>query len=164
MRRHNYDFPDGRLRHQKNGWARVRDENGKVTVSYKQLNERTLHGTKEICITVDSFNNARALLEALGLQSNAYQETRRESWRLGNIEIELDHWPWSRPYVEVEAPDEPTIREIFTKLGLDYAKAVFGSVEVVYQAEYDVTDDDIWEVQRITFDDPVPANFKRKDA
>src|SRR6476659_9524031 len=84
MRRTRYDFPDHRLQNERNGWARVRDEGDKITVSYKELSDRTLHGTKEVCITVDSFENAGQLFECIGLTDTAYQETKRESWRLGD--------------------------------------------------------------------------------
>jgi len=43
MRRYNFDYPDGRLRIENNGWARVRDEAGKITMSYKEQKDRTLH-------------------------------------------------------------------------------------------------------------------------
>lgn len=46
MRRCTFDFPDKKL-HQVNGWVRVRDEGDKVTLSYKQLNDRSLHGNME---------------------------------------------------------------------------------------------------------------------
>lgn len=166
MRRYNFDFPDKHLQRQNNGWARVRDESGKVTMSYKELGDRTLHGTSEVCITVDSFDSAKSFLESIGLQPTSYQETKRESWRLGDLEIELDHWPWTKPYVEIEAPNEIAMHDIFAKLDLPYDQAVFGSVEVVYQAEYDVTDAEIWDVSTITFEKTVPAIFarNRKDA
>jgi adenylate cyclase class 2 len=162
MRRNNYDFPDHRLQKERNGWARVRDEGDKITVSYKQLNHRTLHGTQEVCVTVDSFTNAQQLLEALGLQSSSYQETKRESWKLGDVEIELDQWPWTEPYVEIEAPDERSLHDTAEQLDLDYEQAVFGSVEVVYQNEYDVSDEEIWDVQIITFSEPVPKLFQER--
>lgn len=54
MRRKTYDYPDHRLR-EVGGWIRVRDEGDKVTLSYKQLNDWTLHGTKEINVVVDAF-------------------------------------------------------------------------------------------------------------
>lgn len=157
MRRYNFDFPDGRLQKEQKGWARVRDEGGKITASYKQLNGRTLHGTKEVCVTVNSFDDAKALFEALGLVPTSYQETKRESWHLGELEIELDHWPWTKPYIEIEAPDETAMKDIFAKLDLDYAQAVFGSVEVVYQNEYDVDEATVQNIGTIRFELPVPA-------
>jgi adenylate cyclase class IV len=162
MRRYNFDFPDGRLRQDNNGWARVRDENGKITMSYKELGDRTLHGTKEVCLTIDSFDNAKLFLESIGMESTSYQETMRESWRLGDLEIELDHWPWTNPYIEIEAPDETAMRGIFAKLDLPYDKAVFGSVEVVYQETYDVPDHVIYDIPTIGFDLPIPETLSSK--
>jgi adenylate cyclase class 2 len=143
MKRKVYDFPDGSLRKKKNGWARVRDEGDKITMSYKQLNDRSFQGTKEVDVTIDSFEAGCSLLEALGLAQRGYQETKRESWKLHGIEIELDEWPWTKPYVEIEGPDEQAVRDVADQLGLDWATALHGSVEVVYQAEYDVTEDEV---------------------
>ena len=162
MRRKNFDFPDQRLRHEKNGWARVRDEGGKITMSYKQLHNRELDGTHEVQLTIDNFDAAVSLLEALGLRAESYQETKRESWKLDDCDIELDHWPWTKPYVEIEGPDERTLRSVASKLGLDWAKVCHGSVEIVYRAEYDVTDADINTIAVITFELPTPEWLEKK--
>ena len=161
MRRYNCDFSDRRLE-KVGGWARVRDEGDKITMSYKQLSDRTLHGTKEVCLTVDSFERAKAFLEALGLEASSYQETKRESWRLDHAEIELDHWPWTHPYVEIEAPSEQALRDAVAKLGLDWRRAVFGSVEIVFQNEYDITDTEFYTLKIITFEAPVPTLLKQR--
>lgn len=157
MKRKNYDFADGRLDRERNGWVRVRDEGGKITMSYKQLNNRELDGTHEVSLTIDDFAAADSFLQELGLEPKAYQETRRESWRLDNFEIELDEWPWVKPYIEIEGPDEASLKELAAKLGLDWAVACHGSVEVVYRAEFDVTDQEVDGISVITFADPVPA-------
>jgi adenylate cyclase class 2 len=150
-KRRNYDVP-----HKKRAWVRIRDEGDKITLSYKQLNDRSLHGTKEVNLTVDSFAQAEAFLAALGLTPKTYQETKRESWRLGEIEVELDEWPWAKPFTEIEGPDEQSVRRTAGQLGLDWNKAVHGSVEIAYQAEYDVPDEAINTIPIIRFEDPVP--------
>lgn len=54
MRRKIFDFPDRRL--EKTGsWIRVRDEGDKITMSFKQLIDRSLYGTKEMTVTVSDF-------------------------------------------------------------------------------------------------------------
>lgn len=156
MKRQGFDFPDGRLRDKNNGWVRVRDEGDKITMSYKQLNNRELDGTHEVQIIVDNFDSAGEFLKALGMERNVFQVTKRESWRLGEFEIELDEWPWAKPYVEMEGPDEAGLKDLAAKLGLDWSKVCHGSVEIVYQGEYDVTDEDIYTIPNINFDDPVP--------
>jgi len=156
MKRNSYDFPDDKLSNEKHGWVRVRDEGDKITMSYKQLNDRSLHGTHEVNLTINNYKLAQDFLQQIGLESKSYQETKRESWHLEGFEIELDEWPWAKPYIEIEGPDEQSLKDLAAKLGLDWADACHGSVEIVYQAEYDVTDDEIDAISRITFEDPVP--------
>lgn len=151
MRRKTYDFPDSRLSKAYNGWVRVRDEGDKTTLSYKQLDDRSLHGTKEVTVIVDDFKVTDSFLLAIGLQQKSYQETKRESWHLGDVQIELDEWPWIKPTLEIEGPSEATVRLVAGKLGFQFEDALFGSVEVAYQAEYAVTDDEIDSWQEITF-------------
>jgi adenylate cyclase, class 2 len=160
LRRYNLDYPDGRLQ-QKGGWIRIRDEGDKVTLSYKQLNDRTVHGTQEVSIVVDSFEQTKAFLEQIGLEVKTYQETKRESWRLGDAYIELDEWPWIKPYIEIEAGSEAVLQQVFERLGFSWKNAVFGSVEVVYRAEYDVTDEEVDNIPVITFETPLPEVLKR---
>src|SRR6266508_6807547 len=155
MKRKNYDFSDRRLQ-KIDGWVRLRDEGGKVTLAYKQLKDRTLHGTHEVSTTVDNFEATDAFLMAIGLEASSYQETKRESWHLDDFEIELDQWPRAKPYIEMEGPDEASLKDLAIKLGLDWGKVKHGSVEVVYQGEYDASDDEIDDIPVITFEESVP--------
>ena len=93
MTRMVYDYPDKRLE-KIGGWIRVRNEGDKITLSYKQLNDRALHGTKEVTVIVDNFEAICSFLDSIGMKSNSFQEMKRESWKLGSVEIELDTWPW----------------------------------------------------------------------
>ncbi|MDP3795371.1 MAG: CYTH domain-containing protein [bacterium] len=136
-------------------WARVRDEGDKITMSYKRLIDRTLHGTKELTVTVSDFTEACGLLTALGLEAKSYQETKRESWMLAGAEIAIDTWPWIPPFVELEAPSETMLRPTAERLGFDWSAALYGSVETAYRAHYDVTEQEIARWERITFA-PVP--------
>ncbi len=152
MTRRVYDHEDHRLE-KKGGWVRVRNEGDKITLSYKQLNDRTLHGTKEVTVTVDDFDRTCSFLESIGLKSYSFQETKRESWELDGTEVELDTWPWIPPYVEIEAKSEEKLRVVANKLGLDFSNALHGSVEVAYQAVYDVTEQEVDGWDEITFID-----------
>jgi len=160
MRRKNFDYPDNRLQKQ-GGWVRVRDEGDKVTMTYKQLSDRSLHGTKEVNLVIDDFESGCQLLTAIGLQSYTYQETKRESWKLGEAQIELDTWPWIPDFIEIEAPTEALVREVATKLELDWNEALHGSVETAYQAVYDVTEEEIDNWREIKFI-PVPDWLQKK--
>lgn len=151
MRRRNFDTPDRQLL-KKNGWIRVRDEGGKITLSYKQLQDRTITGTQEVNLVVNDFDAACSFLEATGFASYTYQETKRESWKLGETEIEIDTWPWIPSFVEIEAADEATLWAVVEKLGLPKDQALFGSVEIVYQHYYDVTEAEVdsWTEMKLT--------------
>jgi adenylate cyclase class 2 len=154
MRRKNFDFPDKSLE-KIGGWVRLRDEGEKITLAYKQLEHRGVDGTKEVSIVVNSFEETELFLTSIGLRQNSYQETKRESWTLDDTMIELDEWPWIHPFIEVEAVDEVTLFTIAEKLGFSRNDALHGSVEVAYQAEYDVTEAEIdgWPEIRFT---PIP--------
>lgn len=160
MTRRTFDLPDGTLE-AKGAWVRVRDEGDKITMSYKQLNDRTLHGTKEATVGVSNFDEACVFLQSLGLIEKSYQETKRESWKIGDVEIELDTWPWIPSFIEIEAPGEATLKETAKLLSLDFSKALHGSVETAYQAVYDVTEEEIDNWETITFS-PVPDWLQAK--
>lgn len=134
----------------------MRDEGDKITMSYKQLDNRKIDGTKEISLIVSDFAAACAFLEELGLKPTSLQESKRESWTLDDFEIELDVWPWARPYVEIEGPDEASLKTLASQLGLDWSIVCHGSVEIVYQAEYDVTDEQVDYIPEFSFAKPVP--------
>lgn len=150
MRRNVFDFPDQRLE-KIGGWARVRDEGAKITMSYKQLNDRSLHGTVEATVTVNDYDQACAILRGIGLESRSYQETKRELWKLGDVEVTIDTWPWVPTFVELEGPSEEAVRSAAAALGFDWSKAMHGSVETVYQMHYDFTEPEIDHWPEITF-------------
>lgn len=157
MKRKVFDHPTNK----QSDWLRVRDEGDKVTMSYKQILDRTVHGTKEITVEVSSFDDACAILAAAQLRQAAYQETRRETWRLDDAEIMIDTWPWIPTFVEVEAPSEEKLKMMVEKLGLDWNAALYGSVEPAYQKYYDVTEKEIDNWPEIIFS-PVPDWLLRR--
>lgn len=164
MKRKVFDYPDQRLR-KIGAWIRVRDEGeGKITLSYKQLQDRSLHGTKEIVVDVNDFEMACDFLQACGFDSKSYQETKREKWTLGESEITIDTWPWIPTFVEIESKTEEEIYRVCDLLGFDWTKALHGSVENAYQDLFDVTDDEIDGWEEITFI-PVPdwLEIRRKE-
>jgi adenylate cyclase class 2 len=147
-----FDKAPGEMR----GWVRVRDEGDKVTLSYKRVDDKSLTGTKEICLVVDDFDGAVDFLTQLGLRQKSIQETKRESWELDGAEIELDEWPWLPPFVEIEAKSEAKLVATARKLGLDMAEAMYGSADFVYEKYYDVTCDEVNVWPEIKFAAPAP--------
>lgn len=150
MKRHVFDYPDERLE-KDGGWVRLRQESDKTTLCYKKLDDRTLHGTKEINVKVDDYDKTKNFLEAIGLKSKAYQETKRETWLYKEVEVTIDTWPWIPSFVELEGPSERGVRDVAADLGFDWSKAMHGSVETVYQMHYDFTELEIDSWPEITF-------------
>lgn len=138
MRRTTYDYEDLRL-DKKAAWIRVRDEGGKITMAFKHRQDETSEGMKEVELVVNSYTDACAFLEAVGLAVKNVQETKREVWHLDGCEIMLDEWPHVPPYVEVEGPSEASVRKVSERLGFDYATAMFDSADAVYQKYFDIT-------------------------
>lgn len=161
MRRVAYDFSDKKIPSSNNAWLRVRDEGDKITLSYKQVNDRSILGTNEITITVDNFEQANEFVRILGFIPKSYQETMRETWSLGDSEITLDQWPWLPIMIEIEAASEDEVWNIALALGLDKNKAMFGSVENVYPIYFDVQETDVIKWPEIKFG-PVPQWLEDK--
>lgn len=159
MRRVTFDSPEMKAR---NGWIRVRDEGDKVTFTYKQTDSYDIDGTKEIETTVGDFDAAVAIFGQSGLVGGSFQESRRETWLLGEVHIELDEWPWLDPYIEIEAETAQHIEETARKLGLDMTHAKAGDVMVAYRDQYPHLgpNDKVGNLASVRFDAPLPDSFR----
>lgn len=154
MRRIAFHLPEGNPL--VTGFARVRDEGDRVTMSVKETGT-TLTEQREVEIVVDSFEEAIALATALGCRQKAYQETRRELWQLGGADITLDEWPFLEPLVEVEGPSEEVIRAVSQQLGFGWEHARFGSADLLYAERYGIRPEVVSaETPRLVFDEPNP--------
>jgi adenylate cyclase, class 2 len=61
----------------------------------------------------------RKLFENLGYHLTLSFEKRRESWKLGGCEVELDELPYLGNYVEIEGPSEKDVESVRRSLGLE---------------------------------------------
>lgn len=118
-----------------NTWLRVRDEGDRITMSIKRTDSADIAGQKEVEMTITDFAAGVQFLEAVSARQKAYQETKRESWQHGSVQIEIDTWPGLAPFVEIEGPTEAAVKQMAEELGFDYTTAVFGPVGLIYQQE-----------------------------
>ena len=125
----------------KGGWVRVRDEGDKITMSLKVVNGMGIESQKEICLKIDNFKEAEEFLTILGCQKKAYQESKRELWKIVGVEITIDEWPFLEPFVEIEGESEESVKRIAEKLGFDYQKALFCSIDTLYSKKYNLSED-----------------------
>ena len=136
-------------------FARVRDEGGgKIVMTYKNVtDEKSIMGTKEVNVVIDNYENGVLLLKSCGLKAKSTEESYRETWVLGDVEICIDTWPWIPTFIEIEGPTEDSVWETAAKLGLDKSTAKFGSVDTTYQHYFGVDTDVVnFQTPVISFD------------
>ncbi len=113
-------------------------------MTYKNVkDDKSIMGTKEVNVVIDDYENGIMFLKACGLVPKAEQESYRETWEYGDVEICIDTWPWIPTFLEIEGPSENVVWETAKKLGLDKSKAKFGSVDTTYQHYYGVDTDTV---------------------
>lgn len=143
---------------EKNAYIRIRDEGSKTTITYKQFDELSVDGAKEIEIVVDNFEKAKELFSLAGLKYKSFQESKRETWNLGKVEIVLDLWPWLDPYIEIEGPNVDSIKDVSEKLDFRWEDAVFGDVMAAYRKQYPhlTPKETVADLSNVRFSAPVP--------
>ncbi|MFA5791754.1 MAG: CYTH domain-containing protein [Candidatus Paceibacterota bacterium] len=77
---------------------------------------------KEINFSVSDSQQMENLLEELNLEKYAHQEKKRISWKLENVQFDLDTYPKMPAYLEIEAQSEKDINEMIKKLNLEKNK------------------------------------------
>lgn len=146
-------------------FLRVRDEGDKITLTFKKFDsskELSIDSAQEIEVQVSDFQKTIDLLSATGLEFRSFQESKRETWQLGEVEIVLDVWPWLDPYMEIEGSTEAQLKEVAEKLGLDWQHAVFGDVMAAYRAQYPhlKLNETVGDLASVRFGDPLPDFLK----
>lgn len=159
MRRVTIDTPDMKKR---DAFVRIRDEGDRTTITYKQFDALSVDGAKEHEIVVSDFSEAVVLLAAAGLPHGSFQESKRETWVFGDVEIVIDEWPWLAPYIEVESDGVEKVRDFSKKLGFDWSDAVFGDVMAAYRLQYShlTNKDTVGNLPEVKFGNPLPDLLK----
>jgi len=127
----------------KNGFARIRQENNKVTMTIKTYDESKFATETEVELK-STLEEARVFMINSGFVQKAYQETLREKWSVdGCPEIALDTVPGIPTYVELECKTVADIKKVAKQLDLDFSKAEYGSYTKQYIDYYGMTADEI---------------------
>ncbi len=141
------------------GYARVRDEDGKITVTVKTYPKNSKYANEyEVALKEGTtFEDARQLMIATGLKEKAYHETLREKWNTKEgVEVTIDIVPGLPPYTEIEAKGEDNMKKIVNILGYDLSKASYGAYGGVFDVYYGISqkimDDDVRELKFNTID------------
>ncbi len=163
MRRVVIDYPDRRMQVQQDGWIRIRDEGDKITLTYKQTTEHEFGGANEIEVTVSDYQKTIDIFLAMGMVIHTDQETKRETWKIGEVEVVLDEWPWLNPFIEIEGLTEDAVKGVAKQLGYNWDDAIFGSVTVAYRHQYPriTKDEHISTIPQIKFNLSKPNWFEK---
>src|SRR3989344_4100405 len=156
MRRKTFNFSS--TSPERNRWGRVRQESNKVTMTVKEIRGLGINDTYEAELVVNDFDAAVDFFEACDIHEKAFQENMREVWKRDEAEITIDTWPGLNPFVEIEGINEKIVREISSELGFDFEKAVFGSIDLVYEKELGIPAKTIISLPEITFANPPKKN------
>ena len=133
-------------------------------MSFKSVTGDKIENQKEINLEINDFKKGVDFLKVIGCQQKSYQETKREIWRLDNVEICLDEWPFLEPFVEIEGKSEKEVKAVSKKLGFDYSKAWFCATGLIYSKKYNIPVEIIDnEIPKIVFNMKNPfLKYKRK--
>lgn len=132
-----------------NEWIRLRTDGNTSTITYKNVIDNTITGTKELEIEVNDFEKTKELIEVLGFKQKGYQENKRIRYMLNNVEIDLDSWPMIPPYLEFEGENEEEILKVVELLQIDKTNLTCLNCSDIYKTVYGI---DIDKIKSISFD------------
>lgn len=160
IRRTTFDFPDRRLNKQ-GSWVRLREElDGSIELMLKRVASNSLGDTYEQPVSVSNYEQAKQFVLALGLEIKVEEESKRELWRLDDVEIMLDQWPWVPDYIEIEGPTEEAVKKVASLLGCNWSEAKFGSISPVYMDAFGMSQE-VFESLEISkkFNESTPQEY-----
>ena len=133
---------------EENAWIRLRTNGNESTLTYKNVKENTIDGTKELEIVVSDFEKTNNLLELMGYHHKGYQENKRIRYLLDGVEIDLDTWPLIPTYMEIEGKNEQEVKDILSKLDIEKEKLTTLNCQDIYKDIYNI---DIDNIKRLSF-------------
>ncbi len=112
---------------------RLRSEGGRNILTYKghRASSGPIAVREEIETEVSDFQSAQQILESLGYQIFFVYEKTRAVYRYQAVSLMVDHTPIG-DYLEIEGPDEATIRSAADSLGMDWATGTDKSYTVLF--------------------------------
>lgn len=116
-----------------NKWIRLRTDGIETSLTYKEYNNCSIDGVKELEIIVSSFEDTIKMLKILGYIPRSIQENKRTRYMLDDVEIDIDTWPYINTYVEIEAKTKEKVNNVIDILK-EYGNCVTASnVQEIYE-------------------------------
>lgn len=124
----NIDLPENVFK-----WIQVREDDGVPKITLKELNKsKKIESVKELEFTIEDYEKGLDFFNEIGFTKGISTESRREIWKIKDVEITIDEWPGLKPFIEIEADSEKEVLEIVERLGLDFNEAIYGTVGQLY--------------------------------
>lgn len=115
-----------------NSWIRLRSNGTETTLTIKEIQDKSISGTKECEIIVSDFETTNEMLNKLGYTARSIQENRRIRYMLDEVEIDIDFWPLIPTYIEFEGKSQEDIENVCKKLGLSPTQLTTLDVSSIY--------------------------------
>lgn len=131
-----------------NKWIRLRTNGKDTTLTIKEIIDKTIDGTKELEINVSSFDDTNKILNELGYIARNYQENKRITYILDNVEIDIDTWPLIPTYVELEGTNKESVDKIIKKLNISKGNITTFDVTSIYEEIYNI---DVLKIKDLKF-------------
>lgn len=110
---------------------RLRTDGKTTTLTIKHIvDEKAIDGVQEREVGVESFDQMNTLLEQLNYRAKSYQENVRESFILGDCNLEIDSRPLIPTYLEIEWPNKEMVVELLKKLEVNGEVTPENTIEV----------------------------------
>ncbi len=119
-------------------FVRIRKSGDTVTMTYKHNTGQTIDSMEEIEVEIDDFDDGIQIIEATGLQIVRRQQKRRHTFILGEVTLDFDTWPGLATYLELEGPNEKSLQEAASSLGLDWKDVVTLDARSIIEQIYGV--------------------------
>ena len=119
-------------------FIRLRKNNKKVVLTYKQHITHTVDGSEEIEFEIESLEKGINFLNKIDLLEARHQEKKRHTFTFNDVTIDIDTWPRIPTYVELEADSEEKIKETAILLGFDWNKANFENAGYIIENRYHI--------------------------
>jgi adenylate cyclase class 2 len=134
-----FDLPDESLRAEGRVLRLRQDTVARLTYKGASQREDGILSREEIEFTIEDFEKARRIFEALGYQMLVYYEKYRTIYEWNKTHVMLDELPYGN-FVEIEGENARSIHGVANQLNLNWETAVATSYFVLFERVRDALD------------------------
>ncbi len=135
----------------KQQFIRIRTKGKKSEMTYKEeIKADHMGGRLEIETDIEDPEKMKLILEKLGVKPVRIQEKKRKTYKRDDVIYDIDWWPQTPPYLEVESDSEEKVHKASEELGLSWEDACMLDAKKILQEIYGFKNFD--QIKIFTFD------------